>query len=364
MFFHPLQLFTIATMFCPGLWVAPTRPPDAPPRARRTAVAYKVIGGLALSQVIWITPPGGRCARKLLCDIAKARRSTLAQSGFRLGTETQPPPSSAPVSERYISSLSRKTCPFVVIPPRPTPTCRNRDVHPTFEWAPRSPVPSLVLAQRDCLLSSIIPIFPGDEHTYAHPSIAPYRLPRPTDVAPISRVLLIAVLITYTSFLRYIFVIMCVVAKFMVRIGGTLRFMEGMKALYIGEQLGLHLALSAFTQFAAAVILLHYYCTSGVNMIVPMITKLGARSHSCKLVLSELVCVCVVCIFLLIFDSFIYWGSSQNWRLLVAVYNNIMTNDSEDITSELLKLLVRKVPSRRSSGVVNGSVVRVMNTLQ
>ena len=256
MFIHPLQLFTIAIMFCPGLWVAPPRPPDVPPRSRGAVIAYKVIGGLALSQIIWITPPGGRCARDSLCDIAQAHRSILAQSGLHLGLATPPRPSPAPVSERYTSSLLRTTCPFVIIPPRPAPTCRNTDVHPTFEWAPQSPMPLPVPAQRSCLPSPI-PIVPGDERTYIHPSIAPYPLPRPTDVAPISCVLPIVVLISCAIFVRHILAIMCaalvVSAKFMVRVGDTLPFMDAMKALYKGEQHNLHLVL-VFVNFVVKVI--------------------------------------------------------------------------------------------------------------
>jgi hypothetical protein len=258
-------------MFCPGLWVAPPRPPDAPPLSRRVIFGYKVVGGFALSQILLFTPPGSRCSRDSLCDLIHAHDSLLARSALRLGTTPHSPASPPPISRPYTSSLLKTTCPFVVIPPRPAPTCLNTDMHPTFEWAPQSPVPSLVLAQRSCPSSSI-PIFPGDERTYVHPTITPYPLPRPTDAAPISRVLLIAVWVCCRSFLGCLLAIvraaLIVPTKIIVLVGGTRRYKYIMDALYHVRQHALVVALFTFTQFVASIILMWFYLVGDANVML------------------------------------------------------------------------------------------------
>jgi hypothetical protein len=203
MLFHPVQLFAIAAMFCPGLWVAPPRPPDTPPISRHAVMGYKVFGGLALSQVVWFIPDGSRCQPDSLCDMVRAHDESLARSTLRLGHSPSFP---APFSRLYISSLLKMTCTMVIIPPRPAPTCRNTDIHPAFEWAPHSLVPSIALAERGCSPSPI-PIFLGDERTYVHPNISPFPLPRPTDAAPISRVLLIVAWLSCRKFLGHMLAI-------------------------------------------------------------------------------------------------------------------------------------------------------------
>jgi hypothetical protein len=71
------------------------------------------------------------------------------------------------------------------------PTCINRQIEPSFEWAPKSPVPSPVLAQRQR-----IPTVPRDEWPYDHPFNPPLSSPVPTNAAPVSSALLSLLWIT------------------------------------------------------------------------------------------------------------------------------------------------------------------------
>jgi hypothetical protein len=163
-----------------------------------------------------------------LREMIREHDALLAQPALRRGTGIRSPTSPAPMSKPY-TSLLKTACPVVVIPPRPAPKCHNTYVHPTFEWGPQSLVPSLALAQRSCSPSSI-PIFYGDDRTYVHPSIPPYPLPRPTDVAPISRVLLIVVWVLCRSFVGHILATI-IPAKLIVRVAGTRRLWGSMHSM-------------------------------------------------------------------------------------------------------------------------------------
>jgi hypothetical protein len=229
-FIHPVQLFALATIFSPNIWVSPPRPPDAPPRSEITTVThYKVIGGLALSQLFWFIPYGNGCARD---SILHGHDGFLGLTPLALrpsrGTTTRSHKLPMPISRTFTSSLLKTTCPVVIIPPRPAPTCHNTKVHPTFEWAAQSPatVPSLVIAQHTCSLSS----FHGDERTHVHPPIPPYPLPRSAGVAPISRLLLILMWLAFSTLLGYDLILvraaLVIPTKLMVRVmvfDGTIR---------------------------------------------------------------------------------------------------------------------------------------------
>ena len=221
MLFHPIQLFTIALMFCPGLnrWVAPPRPPDAPPPSRRATIGYKIVAGFALSHVYRLIPATDHCDPDSLCFISRESLPALPAPGPSIA-----PRSLAPTSRPYVSLLLRTSCPVVVIPPRPAPACRNTHVHPAFEWALQSPVPSPVLAQRICSPPSL-PIFPADDCTHVHSSISPFSPPRPTDAAPILSVLLLVACIICRKFLGNILAIVLAalmdLAEFVVRVSAT-----------------------------------------------------------------------------------------------------------------------------------------------
>jgi hypothetical protein len=269
MFIHPIQLFAIAAMFTPGLWVPPPRPPDAPPRSRITTVGYKVIGGLALSQVVWFIPHGNGCARNSICETIHGHDAVLAPSALRRSTTARLPRFPAPMSRPFTSPLLKTTCPVVIIPPRPAPTCHNTNVHPVFEWAPQSPVPSLVIAQRTCSMSST-PILHGDEQTYVQPSIPPYPLPYPTGVIPISRVFLTVVWLASSTVIGHnlapAWVALVVPANLMVRAAvGTWGWMDAMAGLSRVEQ-QIFLSVKTFIWFVSVCVMAWFYLVQGVNI--------------------------------------------------------------------------------------------------
>jgi hypothetical protein len=76
-------------------------------------------------------------------------------------------------------------CTVSAYQPRPTPTCVNHQIEPSFECAPKSPVPSPVLAQRQR-----IPTVPRDEWPYDHPFTPPLSSLVPTNTVPVSSALL------------------------------------------------------------------------------------------------------------------------------------------------------------------------------
>jgi hypothetical protein len=273
MLFH-VQLFAIAMMFCPGLWVTPPRPPDTPPISRRAVVGYKVLGGFVLSQVAWFIPDGSRCQPDSLCDMLRAHDKSLARSALRLDHSPSPPP---PLSRPYVSSLLKTTCPVVIIPPRPAPTCRNTDMHPTFEWAPRSLAPSPILAERSCSPSPI-PIFLGDERTYVHPNISPFPLPRPTDAAPISRVLLIVVWLSGRKFLGRMCAAILVLATLVAR-----RWRHRMEALCRVEGHDIFQALKNILWLASCGIIGRSYHLGDVNINLTLIASVVAGYLLCDM---------------------------------------------------------------------------------
>jgi hypothetical protein len=132
-----------------------------------------------LAQSTTVIPPQARAAWQFipiaaLVTLSQLERLVPRRELYRLAggplrtmTTTEVP------SPRRLVSVPR---------PRPAPICRNIHVHPIFKWSPMSPAPVPLLAQRSCPPSSV-PIFHGDERTYVHPSIPPFPLPAPTNVA-------------------------------------------------------------------------------------------------------------------------------------------------------------------------------------
>jgi hypothetical protein len=277
MLFHPLQLVAIAAMFIPDFWARPPQPSDPPPRPLLTDVSYKVVGGLALSQIIWFLPVPDRCGTQTLCGMIREHDEFLARTALSRHIPSRV--SLAPSSRPYTSSLLKTTCSVVVIPSRPAPKCQNPDVHPTFEWAPQSPVPSFVMVHRSCSALSI-PVFHGNETTYDHVFISPYPLPRPTDVAPVSRVLLIAARVPWRKFIGHILAMvwaaLVIPAKSPVCAAGPCHSWRWMDVLAVLSrvQRSLVVAFKIPTWFIASCIFLGFYLIGDVNVNAILVSTL------------------------------------------------------------------------------------------